>query len=176
MATDIPYKARVNGRNRYSRVKADFSRLLCVSPFFFSRLVVSSISPQVTNTILFSLVIYFMTNLRRTPGAFFFYLVRGLKTPKIAISDDFSQLISFTMTLTMSMFFRSIASLSRSLSQALAPAAVLILALVMYTVSFKPFRRVPSLTTRQSGLCHSHHVHARLVSLDQLPGPHRLRL
>ncbi len=33
----------------------------------------------------------------------------------------------------MSMVFRSIASLSRTLSQALAPAAVLILALVIYT-------------------------------------------
>ncbi|KAJ9109697.1 ABC multidrug transporter afr2 [Naganishia cerealis] len=33
----------------------------------------------------------------------------------------------------MSMFFRSIASLSRTLSQALAPAAILILALVIYT-------------------------------------------
>jgi ATP-binding cassette subfamily G (WHITE) protein 2 (PDR) len=42
-------------------------------------------------------------------------------------------LCSFTLTLTMSMFFRSIASLSRTLSQALAPAAILILALIIYT-------------------------------------------
>lgn len=34
---------------------------------------------KVTNTILFSLVLYFMTNLRRTPGAFFFYLVRAVR-------------------------------------------------------------------------------------------------
>lgn len=42
-------------------------------------------------------------------------------------------LISFTLTMVMSMFFRSIASLSRSLTQALAPAAIMILALVIYT-------------------------------------------
>ncbi|KAH6666409.1 putative ABC transporter [Halenospora varia] len=71
---------------------------------------------KITNAITFNLVIYFMTNLRREPGPFFFFL-----------------LISFTLTLTMSMLFRSIASLSRTLSQAMAPAAVLILAIVIYT-------------------------------------------
>jgi pleiotropic drug resistance (PDR) family protein len=71
---------------------------------------------KVVNTILFNLTLYFMTNLRREPGAFFFFL-----------------LISFFLTLVMSMMFRTIASVSRTLSQALAPAAVLILAIVIYT-------------------------------------------
>ncbi|WVQ84197.1 hypothetical protein IAT38_006348 [Cryptococcus sp. DSM 104549] len=71
---------------------------------------------KITNCIIFNLTLYFMTNLRREPGAFFFFM-----------------LISFSLTMTMSMVFRSIASLSRSLTQALAPAAVLILALVIYT-------------------------------------------
>ena len=71
---------------------------------------------KICNSIAFNLVLYFLTNLRREPGAFFFFV-----------------LISFCLTLTMSMFFRTIASLSRSLAQALAPAAVLILGLVMYT-------------------------------------------
>ncbi|PSN60936.1 putative multidrug resistance ABC transporter [Corynespora cassiicola Philippines] len=71
---------------------------------------------KILNAIVFNLVLYFMTNLRREPGNFFFFL-----------------LISFTLTLTMSMFFRAIASCTRSLVQALAPAAVVILALVMYT-------------------------------------------
>jgi ATP-binding cassette subfamily G (WHITE) protein 2 (PDR) len=58
-----------------------------------------------------------MTPLRLTYlGPFFFFV-----------------LISFFATLTMSNFFRSIASLSRTLTQALAPAAVLILALIIYT-------------------------------------------
>jgi ATP-binding cassette subfamily G (WHITE) protein 2 (PDR) len=71
---------------------------------------------KILNAITFNLVLYFMTNLRREPGNFFFFV-----------------LISFTLTLVMSMFFRSIAALSRSLVQALAPAAILILGLVMYT-------------------------------------------
>jgi ATP-binding cassette subfamily G (WHITE) protein 2 (PDR) len=71
---------------------------------------------KILNTIFFNLIVYFMTNLRREPGAFFFFV-----------------LISFFSTLAMSMFFRSIASLSRTLTQALAPAAVLILALIIYT-------------------------------------------
>ncbi|KAF1938793.1 ABC transporter CDR4 [Clathrospora elynae] len=71
---------------------------------------------KIINAITFNLVLYFMTNLRREPGNFFFFV-----------------LISFTLTLVMSMFFRSIAAVSRSLVQALAPAAILILGLVMYT-------------------------------------------
>lgn len=57
-----------------------------------------------------------MTNLRREPGAFFFFI-----------------LVSFITTLCMSMIFRTIASASRTLSQAMVPAAILILALVTFT-------------------------------------------
>ncbi|EXJ82897.1 ATPase [Capronia epimyces CBS 606.96] len=71
---------------------------------------------KIVNNILFNIIIYFMTNLRREPGAFFFFI-----------------LISFFLTLVMSMLFRTIASVSRTLSQALAPAAILILAIVIYT-------------------------------------------
>ncbi len=71
---------------------------------------------KICNAIVFNLTLYFLTNLRRTPSAFFFFL-----------------LISFVLTLVMSMLFRTIASVSRTLSQALAPAAILILAIVIYT-------------------------------------------
>ncbi|KAG9253600.1 ABC-2 type transporter-domain-containing protein [Emericellopsis atlantica] len=71
---------------------------------------------KVANAVLYNLIIYFMTHLRREPGAFFFFF-----------------LVSFLMTLTMSGVFRSIASLSRTLSQAMVPAAILILALVIFT-------------------------------------------
>jgi ABC-type multidrug transport system ATPase subunit len=71
---------------------------------------------KIFNTITFNITLYFLTNLRREPGAFFFFL-----------------LISFFLTLVMSMLFRTIASVSRTLSQALAPAAILILAIVIYT-------------------------------------------
>ncbi|KIW10651.1 hypothetical protein PV08_11615 [Exophiala spinifera] len=71
---------------------------------------------KIFNTLTFNITLYFLTNLRREAGAFFFFL-----------------LISFFLTLVMSMLFRTIASVSRTLSQALAPAAILILAIVIYT-------------------------------------------
>ena len=71
---------------------------------------------KICNAIIFNITLYYMANLRREPGAFFFFLF-----------------VNFIMVLTMSMFFRSIGSLSRTLEQALAPAAILILALVIYT-------------------------------------------
>lgn len=71
---------------------------------------------KICTSVVFNLTLYFMTNLRRTPAHFFTFL-----------------LFSFACTLTMSMVFRTIASCSRTLSQAMAPAAVIILALVIYT-------------------------------------------
>ncbi|KAL4895766.1 ABC-2 type transporter-domain-containing protein [Aspergillus ambiguus] len=71
---------------------------------------------KVGNAIIFNVTLYFMTGLRQTPGAFFTFL-----------------LFSFVTTLTMSMLFRTIAASSRTLSQALVPAAILILGLVIYT-------------------------------------------
>lgn len=71
---------------------------------------------KLTTSLLFNMALYFMTNLRRTPSAFFTFYV-----------------FSFACVLAMSMFFRTIAATSRTLSQALAPAAVLILALIIYT-------------------------------------------
>ncbi|EXJ55394.1 ATPase [Cladophialophora yegresii CBS 114405] len=74
------------------------------------------IPSKVLNTIGFNLILYFMTNLRRTPGAFFFFLF-----------------MSFILTLTMSMLFRFIASVSRSLVEALVPTAILMVSIVVYT-------------------------------------------
>ncbi|KAH8593040.1 ABC-2 type transporter-domain-containing protein [Bisporella sp. PMI_857] len=71
---------------------------------------------KVLNTMVFNTIIYLMTNLRREPGSFFFFLFT-----------------SFLAVLTMSGIFRTIGSASRTLSQAMVPAAVLILALVMFT-------------------------------------------
>jgi len=71
---------------------------------------------KVLTALAFNLTLYFMTNLRRTPGHFFVFL-----------------LFAFTCTLTMSMYFRCIAALSRSLPEALAPASLFSLALAIYT-------------------------------------------
>ncbi|TDZ18681.1 ZEB2-regulated ABC transporter 1 [Colletotrichum orbiculare MAFF 240422] len=71
---------------------------------------------KVVNAVLFNIILYFMGNLRREPGAFFFFL-----------------LISFTMTLTMSMLFRLIGSVTKSLEQALAPSSIILLVIALYT-------------------------------------------
>lgn len=71
---------------------------------------------KIANTIIFNVSLYFLTNLRREPGAFFTYL-----------------LFSFFTVMVMSMIFRTLASSSRTLSQALVPAAILILDLVIFT-------------------------------------------
>ncbi|KAH6696966.1 ABC-2 type transporter-domain-containing protein [Plectosphaerella plurivora] len=71
---------------------------------------------KLINCIITNVLTYFMGNLRREPGAFFFFL-----------------LIIFTTTMTMSMGFRLIASCSKSMPEAMAPASVILLALVLYS-------------------------------------------
>ncbi|ORY16214.1 Pyoverdine/dityrosine biosynthesis protein-domain-containing protein [Clohesyomyces aquaticus] len=71
---------------------------------------------KIFTAIGFNLALYFMTNLRRTPGHFFVFL-----------------LFTFTCTLCMSMYFRFIGAVSKSLAQAMAPASIFSLALVIYT-------------------------------------------
>ncbi|KAL2840520.1 ABC-2 type transporter-domain-containing protein [Aspergillus pseudoustus] len=71
---------------------------------------------KVLNSTLNNLTLYFMGNLRREPGAFFFMF-----------------LVSFSMMMGMSMFFRFFASITRSIEQALAPSAIILLGLVLYT-------------------------------------------
>ncbi|KAK5203138.1 Multidrug resistance protein [Exophiala xenobiotica] len=71
---------------------------------------------KIVNAVLFNITLYFLTNLRREPGAFFYFF-----------------LFSFMLTMTMSMMFRTIASVSRTLQQALTPASIIILAIVIYT-------------------------------------------
>ncbi|KAI8586359.1 ABC-2 type transporter-domain-containing protein [Geranomyces variabilis] len=78
--------------------------------------MIADLPAKALNAVFFNVVIYFMTNLRREAGAFFFFVFTA-----------------FTLTMTMSMFFRTIAASSRSLAQALAPSGLLILALIVYT-------------------------------------------
>ena len=78
--------------------------------------ILTDMPTKILSAIAFNLVLYFLTNLRREPGPFFFFF-----------------LLSFLLTLVMSMMFRTIASVSRSLIQALVPTAILIIAIVIYT-------------------------------------------
>jgi ATP-binding cassette, subfamily G (WHITE), member 2, PDR len=78
---------------------------------------------KIVLAICFNLILYFMTNLRRTPGHFFVFF-----------------LFSFTTTLTMSNLFRFIGAISRTLAQALVPTSIFMLALMIYTGFTIPIR------------------------------------
>lgn len=71
---------------------------------------------KLLNALTFNLTLYFLANLNRAPGPFFFFLM-----------------ISFFLTLVMSSLFRFTASISRTLVQALVPTSILVLAIVIYT-------------------------------------------
>ncbi|KAL4821085.1 ABC-2 type transporter-domain-containing protein [Aspergillus spinulosporus] len=80
---------------------------------------------KLINSFTFNVPLYLMTNLRRDAAAFFTFWIFSVVT-----------------TFTMSMIFRTIASTSRSLSQALVPAAILILGMVIYTGFTIPTRNM----------------------------------
>ena len=71
---------------------------------------------KILNSLTVNCTLYFMANLRRDAGAFFFFY-----------------LIAFTMTLSMSMFFRLFASMTKTIAQALAPSSIILLGLILYT-------------------------------------------
>lgn len=78
--------------------------------------MICDLPTKIVTSLCFNLVLYFMTNLRREPGPFFTFF-----------------LFSFVCMLVMSMIFRTIAACSRTISEAMTPASILILALVIFT-------------------------------------------
>ncbi|KAH6718951.1 opaque-specific ABC transporter CDR3 [Leptodontidium sp. MPI-SDFR-AT-0119] len=78
--------------------------------------IVMDLPYKVVNAIVVNTTLYFMSNLRREPGPFFFFL-----------------LVAFAMTMAMSMFFRLFASMTKTQAQALAPSGIILLCLVLYT-------------------------------------------
>ncbi|PWY77394.1 hypothetical protein BO70DRAFT_380660 [Aspergillus heteromorphus CBS 117.55] len=87
--------------------------------------VVSDIPVKFILAIAFNVILYFMVNLRREPAQFFIYF-----------------LISFMIMFVMSAVFRTMAAITKTVSQAMTLAGVLILALVVYTGFVLP---VPSM-------------------------------
>lgn len=71
---------------------------------------------KIANSFIVNTTLYFMANLRREPGPFFYFL-----------------LVGFTMGLSMSMFFRLFASMTKTVAQALAPSSLILIMLVLYT-------------------------------------------
>jgi ATP-binding cassette subfamily G (WHITE) protein 2 (PDR) len=78
--------------------------------------VVSDIPVKFVQATMFNIILYFMSGLRREPGQFFLYF-----------------LITYTATFVMSAVFRTLAALTKTISQAMALSGVLVLALVIYT-------------------------------------------
>ncbi|AOA62509.1 Plasma membrane ATP-binding cassette (ABC) transporter [Komagataella phaffii CBS 7435] len=77
--------------------------------------IISEVPIKVLNCVIFNVILYFMVHLRREPGPFFFFLLNG-----------------FTSTFVMSHIYRTIGAMTKSLSQAMTPASVILLALSMY--------------------------------------------
>ena len=71
---------------------------------------------KVVNSVIMNTLLYFMCNLRREPGPFFFFF-----------------LINFCTTLSMSMLFRLIGSLTKTLAESLAPASIILLAVALFS-------------------------------------------
>ena len=71
---------------------------------------------KILNAFTFNVPLYFMTNLRREAGPFFFFV-----------------LTTFLITMVMSMLFRTIAASSRTLAQAIAPGSLIIVSLMIYS-------------------------------------------
>jgi ATP-binding cassette subfamily G (WHITE) protein 2 (PDR) len=78
--------------------------------------IVGDIPIKFATATAFNLIMYFMSGLRREPGPFFLYF-----------------LVTFLTTFVMSAVFRTMAAVSKTISQAMALAGVLILAIVIYT-------------------------------------------
>ena len=70
---------------------------------------------KITTAIIFQIALYFMTHLRRTPAAFFTWMA-----------------INFVLVLNMSMWFRFIGSISRTMAQSTAPTCILVLLSCIY--------------------------------------------
>ena len=78
--------------------------------------IVADIPVKFATATVFNVLIYFMSGLRREPAQFFIYF-----------------LITYISTFVMSGIFRTMAAITKTVSQAMTFAGVLVLALVIYT-------------------------------------------
>lgn len=78
--------------------------------------IVSDIPVKFLTAVVFNIILYFMAGLRREPSQFFIYF-----------------LITFVIGQIMSAVFRTLAAITKTISQAMTLAGVMVLALVIYT-------------------------------------------
>ncbi|KAI1355906.1 P-loop containing nucleoside triphosphate hydrolase protein [Xylaria sp. FL0043] len=77
--------------------------------------IISDLPNKLISAVIFQTVLYFFTNLRRTAGAFFTWF-----------------LFTLVLILNMSMWFRFVGSISRTLEQSTVPTTILILLAAIY--------------------------------------------
>ncbi|KAJ5530865.1 hypothetical protein N7527_004258 [Penicillium freii] len=87
--------------------------------------VISDIPVKFALSVVFNIILYFLAGLKREPSNFFLYF-----------------LITFIITFVMSAVFRTLAAITKTISQAMGLAGVMILILVVYTGFVLP---VPSM-------------------------------
>ncbi|KAI2776680.1 ABC-2 type transporter-domain-containing protein [Daldinia loculata] len=87
--------------------------------------IICNLPTKVLSAVCFNIPLYFMAQLRQEAGSFFIFLLFG-----------------FTCTFTMSMILRTIAQTTRTVQQAVTPAAIFILGLVIYTGFILPTRNM----------------------------------
>lgn len=77
--------------------------------------MIVTLPTKIITAVVCNVILYFVTNLRRTPGAFFVFF-----------------LFSFTTTLVMSMIFRTLGAATKTLHQAMPPTALFVIVLILY--------------------------------------------
>lgn len=78
--------------------------------------IVLDVPIKFAQAVAFNVVLYFMAGLRREPSQFFIFF-----------------LINYTATFVMSAVFRTLAAVTKTVSQAMALSGVMVLAIVIYT-------------------------------------------
>ncbi|RGP80689.1 atpase [Fusarium longipes] len=78
--------------------------------------IVADIPIKFASATVFNIILYFLAGLRREPGAFFLFF-----------------LITFISTFVMAAIFRTMAAVTKTVSQAMMLAGIMVLALVIYT-------------------------------------------
>ena len=77
--------------------------------------MVCDLPAKLAASMFFNLTLYFLTNLRRTIGSFFIFWT-----------------FSFVCMMTMSMLFRCVGSLARTLNQVMVPFGVMMISFITY--------------------------------------------
>lgn len=108
---------------------------------------------KIVVAVVFNIILYFLTNLRRTVGHFFVFFLFTVST-----------------TLTMSNIFRWIGAISRSMAQAQVPSSIFMLILIIYTGQLVPRDYQCVLTFYR--IYHSSSGHASMVQMVELSQSH----